>query len=282
MALIGAAGSGKSTAAYLLPRFYDPQGGVVRVGGYDVRGVRLASLRSRIGFVFEDSHLVSDTVRANIAFGDPTASLAEVREAARIARADEFVERLPDGYDTVIGEQGLTLSGGQRQRIALARAILRDPAVLVLDDATSAIDAQVEQEIHAGLHGVTRRRTTLIIAHRASTLELADRIAVLDGGRVVAVGTAAELRETSPVYRALLSPDAQPGEVGIDEAEAAAARRPQGVTPELWARPVSSGGVSADVGLRVAQALSTALLIEEAAGVSQPLPVAERRVAVAG
>ena len=216
IALVGAAGSGKSTAAHLISRFYDPWAGSVRVGGIGVRDLRLASLRSHLGFVFEESHLISGTVRANIAFAEPDASIERVRAAARIARADEFIDGLPDGYDTIVGEQGLTLSGGQRQRIALARAILRDPTVLILDDATSAIDARVEKEIHAGLHEVTRKRTTLIIAHRASTLELADRIAVLDGGRVVDIGTAAELQERSAVYRALLSGEPPLGELDID------------------------------------------------------------------
>ena len=163
--------------------------GSVRVGGSDVRELALASLRSRIGFVFEESLLLSDTVRANIAYGVPDATDEQVRAAARIARADEFIERLPQGYDTVVGEQGLTLSGGQRQRMALARALVGDPAVLVLDDATSAIDARVESQIHHGLREDTRRRTTLIVAHRRSTLELADRIAVLDDGRIVDTGT---------------------------------------------------------------------------------------------
>ena len=270
VALVGVAGSGKSTAAYLLPRFYDPQGGAVRVGDLDVRDVALDSLRSRIGFVFEDSHLLSDTVRANIAYGDPDAPLERVQKAARVARADEFIAGLPDGYDTVIGEQGLTLSGGQRQRIALARAILRDPDVLVLDDATSAIDAQVEKEIHAGLHHVLagsgsedaapRTRTTLIIAHRASTLDLADRIAVLDGGRVLDVGTAEELWERCPLYRSLLSTDAQPDEVGVDEAVAAEPPRPRGVTEELWRRAEEAADASprAEIGLRTAQAMATA------------------------
>nr|WP_329956197.1 ABC transporter ATP-binding protein [Catenulispora pinistramenti] len=244
VALVGAAGSGKSTAAHLIPRFYDPLSGSVRVGGIDVRDLRLASLRSHLGFVFEESRLISGTIGANIAFAEPDAAIERIRAAARIARADEFIDGLPDGYDTVVGEQGLTLSGGQRQRIALARAILRDPAVLVLDDATSAIDARVEKEIHAGLHGITRKRTTLIIAHRASTLELADRIAVLDGGRVVDVGTAAELQERSAVYRALLSGEATPGELDLDAVEAAEPYRPDGITESLWRRPGEAGGAA--------------------------------------
>nr|WP_323746921.1 ABC transporter ATP-binding protein [Catenulispora pinisilvae] len=274
VALVGAAGSGKSTAAHLIPRFYDPLSGSVRVGGIDVRDLRLASLRSHLGFVFEESRLISGTIGENIAFAEPDASIERIRAAARVARADEFIDGLPDGYDTVVGEQGLTLSGGQRQRIALARAILRDPGVLVLDDATSAIDARVEKEIHAGLHGVTRKRTTLIIAHRASTLELADRIAVLDDGRVVDVGTAAELQERSAVYRALLSGEAAPGELDIDAVEAAEPYRPDGITESLWRWPGEVGGVGAaggagaadtaggagaageTVGLRVAQAFA--------------------------
>ncbi|MCC8242839.1 ABC transporter ATP-binding protein [Saccharothrix luteola] len=183
VAVVGAAGSGKSTLGLLLPRFYDVSAGSVRVGGVDVRDVRASSLRAAVGVVFEDTFLVSDTVRANIAFGRPSASLEEVVEAARLACADEFVAGLPDGYDTVIGEQGLTLSGGQRQRIALARALLHDPRVLVLDDATSAIDARVEAEIHRNLARV--RRTTMVIAHRRSTLALADRVVLLDNGSVV-------------------------------------------------------------------------------------------------
>ncbi|WP_034272914.1 ABC transporter transmembrane domain-containing protein [Actinospica robiniae] len=256
IALVGAAGSGKSTAAHLIPRFYDPRAGSVRVGGFDVRDLRLASLRARLGFVFEDSRLISGTVRANIAFAEPDAPIERVRAAARTARADEFIDTLPDGYETVVGEQGLTLSGGQRQRIALARAILRDPAVLILDDATSAIDARVEQEIHAGLHGVTRKRTTLIIAHRASTLELADRIAVLDGGRVLDIGTAAELEQRCPVYRALLSGEPLPGELDIDALEAAGPYRPGGITEELWQRPPGEAESGEAVGLRVAHAFA--------------------------
>ncbi|MFI1096882.1 ABC transporter ATP-binding protein [Streptomyces sp. NPDC020917] len=222
VALIGAAGSGKSTAAALLPRFYDVPSGRVLVGGTDVRDLTLGSLRSRIGYVFEESLLLSDSVRANIAYGDPDAGEDRVRAAAAVARADEFVERLPQGYDTVVGDQGLTLSGGQRQRIALARALLGDPAVLVLDDATSAIDARVESEIHARLRAATRRPTTLIVAHRRSTLELADRIAVLESGRVVDSGTMDELRSRSPLFRSLLSAvDAGADEAG-DAGETAA------------------------------------------------------------
>nr|MDT0666865.1 ATP-binding cassette domain-containing protein [Micromonospora sp. DSM 115978] len=155
-----------STVSLLLPRFYDVQRGAVRIDGHDVRDLTLESLRAQIGVVFEDSFLFSDSVRANIAYGRPDATDDQVRAAARAAEADGFVLALPDGYDTVIGEQGLTLSGGQRQRVALARALLTDPPILLLDDATSAVDARVEAEIHATLRTVMRGRTTLIVAHR--------------------------------------------------------------------------------------------------------------------
>ncbi len=183
LAVVGTSGSGKSTISLLLPRFYDVQGGAVRIGGHDVRDLTLDSLRASIGLVMEESFLFSDSVSANIAYGRPNATPEQVRAAARAAEADDFITGLPDGYDTVIGEQGLTLSGGQRQRVALARALITDPHILVLDDATSAIDARVEAQIHATLRRVMAGRTTLLIAHRRSTLQLADRIAVLDEGR---------------------------------------------------------------------------------------------------
>lgn len=253
LALIGPAGCGKSTAVALLPRFYDAGAGTVRVGGHDVRELSLAGLRSRIGFVFEESLLLSDTVRANIAYGRPDADDEEIRAAARLACAEEFVQRLPDGYDTLVGEQGLTLSGGQRQRIALARALLGDPAVLVLDDATSAIDARVEAEIHASLREAGRRCTTVLVAHRESTLELADRIAVLDGGRIVDTGTLDELRSRSALFRSLLALDG-------DEGERAATPAPApGVTAELWRRPAESGPVHDEsTAVRAANALAEA------------------------
>ena len=204
VAVVGASGSGKSTLALLLPRFYDPQAGSVRVGGHDVAGVTRDSLRAAIGLVMEESFLFSDTVRANIAYGRPDATDEQVMAAARAAQAHEFIARLPLGYDTVVGEQGLTLSGGQRQRVALARALVTDPRLLVLDDATSAIDPRLEAEIHAALRAVMRGRTTLIIAHRRSTLNLADRIVVLDAGRVADTGTHDELEERCPLYRQLI------------------------------------------------------------------------------
>jgi ATP-binding cassette, subfamily B, bacterial len=204
VAVVGASGSGKSTLAQLLPRFYDPQAGSVRIGGYDVADVTRDSLRAAIGLVMEDSFLFSDTVRANIAYGRPDATDAEVEAAAQAAQAHEFIARLPGGYDTVVGEQGLTLSGGQRQRVALARALVTDPRVLLLDDATSAIDPRLEAEIHDALREVMRGRTTLIIAHRRSTLNLADRIVVLAGGRVADTGTHEELTERCPLYRQLI------------------------------------------------------------------------------
>ena len=204
VAVVGASGSGKSTLALLLPRFYDPQAGSVRVGGHDVAGVTRDSLRAAIGLVMEDSFLFSDTIRANIAYGRPDATDEQVIAVARAAQAHEFITRLPRGYETVVGEQGLTLSGGQRQRVALARALITDPRVLLLDDATSAIDPRLEAEIHAALREVMRGRTTLIIAHRRSTLNLADRIVVLDSGRVADTGTHAELEERCPLYRQLI------------------------------------------------------------------------------
>ncbi len=206
VAVIGPSGSGKSTLSLLLPRFYDVRGGAVRIGGHDVRDVTQESLRSAIGMVMEESFLFSDSVRANIAYGRPDATFEQVVAAAKAAEADEFIRSLPDGYDTVIGEQGLTLSGGQRQRVALARALITDPRLLLLDDATSAVDPRIEAEIHATLHRVMAGRTTLLIAHRRSTLNLADRVAVLTAeGRVADVGTQDELAERSELYRLLIS-----------------------------------------------------------------------------
>ena len=211
VAVVGASGSGKSTIALLLPRFYDPQGGSVSIGGHNIADVTRDSLRAAIGMVMEDSFLFSDTVRANIAYGRPDATEDEVIAAAQAAQAHEFIERLPQGYDTVVGEQGLTLSGGQRQRVALARALITNPRLLLLDDATSAIDPRLEAEIHAALREVMRGRTTLIIAHRRSTLNLADRIVVLDQGRVADSGTHEELSERCPLYRQLITgPEAGP------------------------------------------------------------------------
>jgi ABC-type multidrug transport system fused ATPase/permease subunit len=200
VALIGHTGSGKTTLSSLVPRFYDVDTGRVLVDGVDVRDVKLASLRREIGVIPQDPFLFSTTVRDNIAFGLPNLTDEEIERVARLAQAHEFVERLPQGYDTVIGERGITLSGGQRQRIAIARALAVDPRILILDDATASVDATTEARIRAGLREVMSGRTTLIIAHRLSTIALADEIVVLDKGRVCARGTDAELLETSSVY----------------------------------------------------------------------------------
>ncbi|MGZ4758721.1 MAG: ABC transporter transmembrane domain-containing protein, partial [Acidimicrobiales bacterium] len=204
VALVGSSGSGKSTVTALLPRFYDVAAGTVTVDGIDIRDVTLDSLRRQVGVVFEDAFLFSDSIRSNIAYGRPDATDAEVRAAAVAAGAERFIDELSSGYDTVVGERGLTLSGGQRQRIALARAIITNPRVLVLDDATSAVDATTEQAIHDTLREIMEDRTTILIAHRRSTLRLASRIVVIDGGRVVDEGTHEELLVSSARYRDLL------------------------------------------------------------------------------
>jgi ATP-binding cassette, subfamily B, bacterial len=205
LALVGATGSGKSTVAGLLARLYDPDGGVVRLDGHDVRQLRLSDVRRAVALVFEETFLFTDSVRENIRFSRPDASDEDIAQAAELAGAAEFIADLPDGYDTVLGERGFSLSGGQRQRVAIARAILADPAVLVLDDATSAVDATKEHEIRAALTTVMQGRTTLVIAHRPATIALADRVAILEGGRIVEQGTHAELMRESQRYRTLLA-----------------------------------------------------------------------------
>ncbi|MFC1443482.1 ABC transporter ATP-binding protein [Streptacidiphilus sp. N1-10] len=262
VALVGASGSGKSTVGMLVPRFYDASAGRVLVHGHDVRDLTLRSLRSAIGIVPEDSFLFSESVHTNIGYGRPDATRDEVEAAARAAQADGFIRELPDGYDTVVGEQGLTLSGGQRQRVALARAILADPRILLLDDATSAVDAQVEAEIHEALRTVMSGRTTLLIAHRRSTLQLADRIAVLDRGRLVDIGTHQELDARCPLYRSLLTdPDALAGDIRTADPVASllAEVADAGDQPGTTAADSGADGVHGDHGVHAVAAVTPEL-----------------------
>ncbi|MCB0963582.1 MAG: ABC transporter ATP-binding protein [Acidimicrobiales bacterium] len=205
VALVGATASGKSTVAKLVARFYDVEAGAVRLDGVDVRDLRLAELRGAVGLVFEDTFLFSDSIAANIAFARPDASSDDIVRAARLAGADAFIRELAHGYDTEIGERGYSLSGGQRQRIAIARAILADPRVLILDDATSAVDSSKEHEIRDALGEVMAGRTTLVIAHRPATIALAERVVLVGDGRVLADGTHAELLAGEPAYREVLA-----------------------------------------------------------------------------
>ena len=205
VAIVGATGSGKSTITRLLLRFYDPQSGSITLDGIDLRDLRLSDLRRSVGVVFEDTLLFHDTVSANIAFAKPGIDSDVVLRAARLAGAHDFIMQLPEGYDTVLGERGFSLSGGQRQRIAIARAIVADPRVLVLDDATSAVDPTKEHEIRDALATVMRGRTTLVIAHRPATIELADRAVLLDNGVIAASGTHHELLATNERYREVLA-----------------------------------------------------------------------------
>jgi ATP-binding cassette subfamily B protein len=235
IALLGASGSGKSTIAALAERFYDVRGGAIRLGGHDVRTLRSDALRSAVGLVHQDAFLFQDTIRANLAHGRPGASRDEIEAAAHAAEIHDFVTGLPDGYDTQIGEGGLTLSGGQRQRLALARTLLGDPRVLVLDDATSAVDARTELAIHDNLRTLLPGRATLLIAHRPASLALADRIAVLDEGRIVDVGTAEQLQRRCAAYRRLVSePDLTP----TDESSSALLVPPVSTVDDVPTAPI--------------------------------------------
>lgn len=223
VALVGRTGSGKSSVARLLGRFYDVESGAVRIDGKDVRDLTLASLHAHVGVVLDEPFLFSVSVRDNIAYGRPDADFSAIEAAAKAASADAFIRALPCGYDTVVGERGYTLSGGQRQRVAIARTLLVNPPILVLDDATSAIDVHVEQEIHGALETLMQGRTTLIIAQRLSTIHLASRVALLDGGRIVAQGTHAELLRNVALYGEVLAQVADLSEaeaLGDDEAPA--------------------------------------------------------------
>jgi ATP-binding cassette subfamily B protein len=221
VALVGAMGSGKTALVSLLPRLYDVSSGSIQVDGADVRSVDPSSLRGEIAIAGDDPFLFSATVHDNIAYGRPDASREEVEEAARAAQADDFIEALPEGYDTLVGERGFTLSGGQRQRLGIARAILADPRILILDDATSSVDASTENKLKTALRNVMRGRTTFVIAHRASTIALADEIVVLERGRIAAYGSHEDLLSSSDLYREIVE-KGMPDQVFLTEKEAEA------------------------------------------------------------
>ena len=202
-ALVGSSGSGKSTLISLVMAFNHPQAGQVLVDGRDVQSIRLTDYRSHLGVVLQDNFLFDGTVAENISFSKPRATADEIRQVSRIAHCDEFINRFPDGYDTIVGERGVKLSGGQRQRVAIARAILADPKILILDEATSSLDSESESMIQEGLRALRRGRTTFVIAHRLSTIQTADQILVLEAGQIVERGTHAELLTVGGRYRQL-------------------------------------------------------------------------------
>jgi ATP-binding cassette subfamily B multidrug efflux pump len=212
VALLGPTGSGKSTIISLIPRFYDPTGGRIMIDGLDTRKIKLNSLRSQIGIVMQETTLFAGTVHENIAFGRPDASEAKIKEAARAAQADDFISQMPQGYETRVGERGVTLSGGQKQRIAIARALLMDPHILILDDATASVDTETERLIQQAFANLMQGRTTFIIAHRLSTVRRADQILVLERGRIAARGTHEELLQGSPLYREIYERQLRPQE----------------------------------------------------------------------
>ena len=251
LGIVGGSGSGKTSLAMLLTRFYDPASGAIRVDGHNLRDLALDSLRKDLCLVFEESFLFSTSIRENIAFGRPDASDLEIQEAARAAQAHEFILELPQGYATRVGERGAMLSGGQRQRVALARAFLANPKILVLDDATSALDANTEDAIHRSLEKQMRGRTTIIIAHRQSTLRLATRAIVLEGGRIAADGTPAELAETSTLYRQLLMGSDLTDDLDDNAGE------PVVVDPGAWPSDVQRDGAARSVSLESKLSMAT-------------------------
>jgi ATP-binding cassette subfamily B protein len=222
-ALVGPSGAGKTTVTYLLPRLYDPTEGRVLIDGHDIRDVTLSSLASQIGMVTQESYLFHDTIRANLLYARPDATEAQMVEAAKAANIHSFIASLPDGYDTIVGERGYRLSGGEKQRIAIARVLLKDPRVLVLDEATSSLDSQSEALIQAALEQLMQNRTSIVIAHRLSTILAADVILVLDKGRLVERGTHAELLARGGLYAELYHTQFRDRErVEAEEAEAVA------------------------------------------------------------
>lgn len=265
IAIVGASGSGKSTLSLLLPRFYDPQGGRILLDGVDLRSLSLSDLRSSIGVVFEESFLFSDTIYNNIALSNPAVSRVQVYAAAQAAQAHEFIEDFEEGYESMVGERGVRLSGGQRQRIALARALLSDPEILVLDDATSSVDAITEAEIHSALTGISESKTLILIAHRRSTLELADRIVVMKDGRVLDDGSEEELLERCAEFRDLMGSSSfemlhEPKAEDLNLTGEANAAPPQASAPRTLRGETRRGGGGAQgMALSLTPALAAAI-----------------------